>query len=219
MTSRKKPKGLPKAVLNLSHLSSRDKIAGVQAIITTAAASPALKASAPLQQAQKTLAATHDDVVTALAAHDGAKKTWLAAEQDLLHKESALVAASNAFRDTVNAMPGLDEPTIASLGLKVAGQKGASRAMIAPDSLVTRLGKQPGEIDVQWKPVTGAKTYLVQTTEDAAASTGWANVAAVTKAKVVLKGLTSGKRTWIRVATVGSNGMSAYGSPVAASVA
>ena len=219
MTSRKKPKGPPKASLNLSHLSSRDKIAGVQAIVATAAASPALKASAPLQQAQKTLSTAHDDVVASLATHDAAKKAWMAAEQDLLHKESALVTASNAFRDTVNSMAGLDEPTIASLGLKIAGQKGASRSMIAPTGLVTKLGKQPGEVDVQWKRVAGAQTDLVQTTEDSAASVGWTNVAAVTKAKVVLKGLTSGKRTWIRVATVGSNGMSAYGSPVAASVA
>ncbi|HZU99894.1 MAG TPA: hypothetical protein VFF73_24485 [Planctomycetota bacterium] len=219
MSNSRKPKAAPKAVLNISHLATKEKVAAALAITNTATTAAAVKSSPALQQALKSFAAAHDDVQTALANHDAAKKAWMSAEQDLLQKEGSLVAAGNLYRDAVNATPGMDEATIASLGLKVSGPKGAAKVMTAPANVAARAGKQAGEVDLRWKPVDGAKTYLVQTTDDPAALTGWADAAAVTRAKVALKGLTSGKRMWVRVATVGSNGQSAYGSPVAASVA
>jgi hypothetical protein len=219
MVMKKKVKGLPKAVLSISDLATKDKVAAVQAITSTAASSPVLKASPALQQAQKTLVAAHDAVEASLGTHDGAKKAQSAAEEDLRQKEAALVAAANAYRDIVNATPTLDEPAIAGLGLKVAGARGASPAMTPPQGVTTKLGQQPGAVSVSWTPVKGAKTYLVQTTEDPAAATGWVEAAAVTKAKVALEGLTSGKRTWVRVATVGPSGTSPFGEPVSARVA
>src|SRR5579872_4301119 len=102
MSTHKKAKGLPKAVLSISDLATKDKVAAVQAITSTAAVSPVLQASPALQQAQKTLSAAHDAVETALGTHEAAKKASSAAEEDLRQKEATLVAAANAFRDSVN---------------------------------------------------------------------------------------------------------------------
>jgi len=219
MSNSKKPKAAPKAVLSISDLSIKNKLASTQAIVSTSNLSPLLKTPGSLQKAQQALSASHDDLQTAVNAHDAAKKAWLAAEQTMLAKEGVLLGSANVYRDTVNAIPNLDQPTIASLGLKVAGQKSAPKDLVAPAAIAAKAGSQPGQVNVKWKPVVGAKTYLVQTTEDPAATTGWIDAAAVTKSKASLSGLTSGKRAWIRVASVGSAGTSAYSSPAAASVA
>ncbi len=218
MVKSKRPKTALKAVLNISKLPVKSLVAATQAIVDTAATSPALTSSKPIQQAQQGLAVATSNLQTSLSAHDTSKKTWQAAEQQLLADQTAVINAANTYRDLVNATPNLDAQTINSLGLKVQGQKTASKAMSFPLDIVVKPGKQPGELDVKWKRVAGAKTYLIQVTEDPNGVTGWVDANAVTKSKVSLPGLTSGKRAWVRVASVGSSGTSAYSAASAASV-
>jgi hypothetical protein len=215
----KRPLTAPKGVVDISSLSLPNKITAAQVIVNTAASSSVLKASKPIQQAQQTLATATDTALDAVNAHAAAKKAMAQAETQLLSSETGLINAANAYRDTVNLTPNIDPPTIMALGLKVAGARGSVKAMTPPVGVVAKIGAGQGEVTVRWKRIPSAKTYVVQTTQDPAAQTGWTETAIVTKSKVVLTGLPSGKRTWIRVASVGAAGTSAYGAPIGASVA
>jgi hypothetical protein len=209
-----KPKTGPRAVLNVSQLPVRERLLACRAIVDQAATSPALKNSKTLQQFHQDFAAAQSDLEAALAALDAARKTVATAEQEVATKEVALTDAGNLFCNAVNATPGIDDPTIASLGLKPLARRGAPKAVSAPLSVKTKIGKEPGEAIVRWKPVAGAHAYIVEATDDPSAETGWAHVATSTRATVVVSGLTAGKRTWVRVAAVGAAGVSGFTGPV-----
>ncbi|HZU95125.1 MAG TPA: fibronectin type III domain-containing protein, partial [Planctomycetota bacterium] len=200
---------------NVSQLPVRERVSACRAIIDQAATSPALKTSKALQQYHQDFASAQVDLEAAIAALDAARKVVAAAEQEVAVKDAALTMAGNKFCSAVNATPGIDDPTIASLGLKLLPRRGALKAMSPPLEVRTKIGKNPGEAIVRWKPVARAQTYSVETTDDPSALTGWVHVASSTRATVVLSGLTAGKRTWVRVAAVGAAGTSGFTPPVA----
>ena len=75
-------------------------------------------------------------------------------------------------------------------------------------------GINSGELDYSFEKVPGAKSYVYQATPDPITNNSvWSNEMG-TKRRFVFSGLESGKRYWVRVAAVGSNGSPAYSDPV-----
>ncbi len=76
-----------------------------------------------------------------------------------------------------------------------------TRAVLAITS-----GDNAGELDPNWDPVAGERSYEIQTSPDPITSTSWVAKGSVTKSKAVLSGLTSGQKMWVRVRAIGTAG-------------
>ena len=91
--------------------------------------------------------------------------------------------------------------------------KSAGGATTAPDmvaNLSITAGDNAGELDLQWDPTNGAKTYDVQTSPDPITTTSWVAHPSVSKSKAAILGLTSGAKMWARVRGVGAGGTGAW---------
>lgn len=75
-------------------------------------------------------------------------------------------------------------------------------------------GPNAGELDLRFKRVPGAKSYVYQTTpEPLTEASLWYNQAG-TASKTRFAGLQSGKRYWCRVMAIGTGGQTVYSEPL-----
>jgi len=74
--------------------------------------------------------------------------------------------------------------------------------------------QHPGTINLSWKKVRGAKSYLIERALDSNQPLEWAVATMSTKSKAVVNTMTSGLRYWFRVAAVGSAGPGAWSEPI-----
>ena len=81
-------------------------------------------------------------------------------------------------------------------------------------NLAVTAGDHDGELNGQWDPIAGAKTYEVQTSADPFTAMSWFKPKSVTKSMAVLTGFTSGARIWVRVRAIGSGGEGNYSSEI-----
>lgn len=75
-----------------------------------------------------------------------------------------------------------------------------------------------GNISLEWNPVPEADSFVVQLTETPNEPASWNTVppergGAVTRSETVITGLVSGKKYWLRIASVNAAGVSEYSDP------
>ena len=104
-----------------------------------------------------------------------------------------------------------DVAKIQSAGMDVRDEAGASVVPAVPEGLSATAGDMEGEIDLQWEPVSNAKSYAIQQSPDPPGT--WAQAAISTKSKHSITNLTSGDKYWFRVAAVGAGGQSGWSDP------
>jgi hypothetical protein len=126
---------------------------------------------------------------TAVADGDAAAATGA----NLLNQEAAYVQTTSAG----------DAVKIQSSGFDVASD-GAPIHMTKVLNLGAAVGDSPGEIDLNWNPVSGAKSYEIHTATDPNTPASWAFKDNATKSKATLDGLTSASRIWVRVRAIGA---------------
>ncbi len=137
----------------------------------------------------------------------------LTAKQNLTLRDDAvlaLVAALTSLVGYVQSQSGGDAAKIQSAGMSV---KAATAPVGVPDmvsNLSLTSGDAEGELDAQWDPIRGARSYELQLSPDPVTSNSWVNKPSVTKSKAVFTGLTSGAKMWVRVRAVGAAGQGAY---------
>jgi len=71
-----------------------------------------------------------------------------------------------------------------------------------------------GTINLSWKKVRGAKSYLIERALDSNQPLEWVVATMSTKSKAVVNTMTSGLRYWFRVAAVGSAVPGAWSEPI-----
>ena len=120
----------------------------------------------------------------------------------LLNQEGAYVQTTS----------GGDAVKIQSSGFDVASDGGPIH-MTKVENLGAATGDSPGEIDLNWNPVSGAKSYEIQTATDPNTPASWAFKDNATKSKVTLSGLTSASRIWVRVRAIGANDKGGWSDP------
>lgn len=76
----------------------------------------------------------------------------------------------------------------------------------APGNLRATLSIMPGGIVLRWKPVKGAKSYIIECREHNVPGAPWQQIKISTKAKVEVMNLTPGKEYAFRVRAVGAAG-------------
>ncbi len=142
---------------------------------------------------------------TALTA---AQQAQAAAQQKTAVKDAARAAletALNTRRSYVDSKSGGDEAKILSTGFAVRAAGSPVGALPAPIDFLATFGDNPGEVDVTWSAVKGAKSYIVEVRENVA-GTAWGGARVVTKSRATIDGLTTGKTYAFRVRAVGTAG-------------
>lgn len=83
-----------------------------------------------------------------------------------------------------------------------------------PVSLNATSGDTEGEIDLNWEPVKGANTYLIQKSTDSGRPVKWTNEDIVAKSSYTVTKLRCRHQYWFRVAAIGRKGQGSWSEPV-----
>ena len=103
-----------------------------------------------------------------------------------------------------------NESKILSAGMSIRDTATPVGQLLPPLALSCMAGNNDGEIDLNWEPVRGANSYLIQMTTDPNVPDSWSNKANATESYAVILGLTSGNKYWFRVAGIGAAGQGAF---------
>ena len=137
-----------------------------------------------------------------------AEQAQAAAQQKTAVKDAAradLEGALNGRRNYVDTKSGGDEAKILSTGFGVRAAATPIGALPAPIDFLATFGDNPGEVDLTWSAVKGAKSYIVEVRENVA-GTAWGGAKVGTKSRATIDGLTTGKTYAFRVRAVGTAG-------------
>ena len=108
-----------------------------------------------------------------------------------------------------------DDQKISSAGMNIRNIAAPIGQLPAPMNLYAEAGNNDGQIDLNWEPVRGARSYVVEITTDANVPTSWKHKTNVTESSAAITGLTSGGKFWFRVAGVGAAGQGPFSDPCA----
>ena len=150
---------------------------------------------------------------TGLAASDAANAT---AKQKTTEKNTvmdALRRGTAQLGTSVEATSGGDAAKIQSAGMDVKATSTPIGTPAQVQDFALSAGDHDGELDAQWSPVNGAKSYELETSPDPITLTSWGNKQATTKSKLTITGLTSGTRVWARVRALGAAGPGNWSDP------
>ncbi|MFH1227596.1 MAG: fibronectin type III domain-containing protein [Planctomycetota bacterium] len=159
-----------------------------------------------------------------LADITAAKTALLTAYNDALSKRTQAKAATDLMADkekdferllTLEALyvenaSGGDELKIQSAEMSIRAVAVPVGQLPGPLALSAMAGNNDGEIDLNWEPVRGANSYVIQMTTDPNVLDSWAPKANATESYAVILGLTSGQKYWFRVAGIGAAGQGAF---------
>jgi len=108
-----------------------------------------------------------------------------------------------------------NETKISSAGMDVRHRAVRIGELSVPKNLLAKAGGGDGEIILNWDPVRGARSYVVEITTDANVPSSWKHKTNVTESSAAITGLTSGGKFWFRVAGVGAAGQGPFSDPAA----
>jgi len=193
--------------LNLRNLSVTDKIAKGRQIVTAMTNNARFaNPSPPLSDVTTTL----DDLERAFALVQAARSevTTKIVSQD--NAEGKLDQALTQLAGYVESVAGKDDTVITSAGMDTKAPPSAPTIPTAPQGLGATAGEHEGEINLTWKPVANARSYIIEFSLDPATAGSWTHSGVATAANKTIFSLTSGKRYWFRVAAVGAVGQSGW---------
>ena len=193
--------------LNLRSLSVTDKIAKGRHIVTSITNNttfptpnpPLTEVTAALEELDKAQAAVQvakSEVATRVLTQDSA--------------ETKVNQMLTQLAGYVESVAGTDDALITSIGMETKASRSAPQAPTVPQGLSATAGDHEGEIKLSWKPISNARSYAIESSQDPATATTWTHVGVATSANKAITNLTSGKRYWFRVAAIGAGGQSGW---------
>ena len=99
-----------------------------------------------------------------------------------------------------------EEVRILSSGFKVRSAATPTKPMTQPQALRFKLSPYPGQVDLKWEPVPGARTYFVEKSVDGA--NDWQQCGTCTRSSIHIAGFASTIYMWFRVSAIGGLGTS-----------
>lgn len=132
--------------------------------------------------------------------------------------EAALDGQTTLLGAYVDNTSGGDAVKIQSAGMNVRSDKSPSVALEQVGNLSASAGDDEGQIDLQWDPVKGAKSYEIQTSPDPITATSWRSLTPSSKSRSSHSGLTSGAKMWFRVRAIGKGDPGAWSDPAVKTV-
>ena len=193
--------------LNLGRLSVTEKIARGRHIVSK------LTDNASFSDPHPSLAevtAAVNELETAFGRVQSARSevTTQAGTQD--NAEKKLDQLLTRLGNYVESIAGTDETLITSAGLEIKGSRSSATVPTVPQGVAAAAGEHEGEIVLSWKAVPNAYSYIIEFSLDPATSTSWTHIGIATAANKAVSSLTTGKRYWFRVKTVGAAGESGW---------
>jgi hypothetical protein len=202
-----------KVKLALFDKSDADLLTFAQAHVTAMAGNANFTTPLPATVAFATVLTTYSTALgnfnTAQAAAKTATTIKDTARQAL---ETALTSRGDYVQLTANGAAD-PEAVVESAAFSVRSGKTPPGMPSQVANLSITAGDNAGELDLQWDPVNGAKSYNAQICPDPITEPGWVSKPDVTKSKAVVLGLTSGNKVWARVRAVGPGGIGAWSDP------
>jgi hypothetical protein len=201
---------MAKVKLNLNNLPDVQVIQRANEIKTAMTGNAAFATPTPTLTAVGTAITTAQ---TALTASDNAATT---SKQATANKDTAVDALRGLIMQLatyVELTAAGDEAKILSAGMDVRSARAPSGTPDTVSNLSVTAGDNAGELDLQWDPVAGAKSYEVHTSPDPVTASSWTSQPTVTKSKTAARSLPSGTRVWTRVRAINTAGQGAWSSP------
>jgi hypothetical protein len=113
----------------------------------------------------------------------------------------------------VESIADTDETIIASAGMQSKALRTTPSIVVAPQALSATASDHEGEIDLNWRKVDNAKSYVIQISPDPPTAESWSHAETTTVTNKTIQKLISGKKYWFRVAAIGSLGQSGWSEP------
>ena len=200
--------------LALAELTPEEKVQLATNINDSMTGNPIYTTPAPTLAS---LVATAAGLTAAITNAADKRQQSLVATMELDAAEDALDAAITQLGSYVENTSNGVEADILSSGMGVKGAAVPAGNLSAPGPIAATTGDAPGEVDLSWPRLTGAKSFVIQYATDPATPDGdWKFATTSTKSSCTVTGLTAGTRHWFRVAATGSAGQSPWSSPVTA---
>jgi hypothetical protein len=204
-----------KVKLNLDARSDADLLTFAQAHVTAITGNASFTTPLP---APTGFATTLTAYQTALGnfntAQAAAKQATQVKDTARLALESALTQRGN-YVELTAASAADPVAVIESAGFSARSAASASQVPDPVGNLSITAGDNAGELDLQWDPAQGAKSYEVHVSPDPVTATSWASHTSVTKSKAIVSGQPSGAKVWARVRAIGPGGTGAWSDPAA----
>jgi hypothetical protein len=193
--------------LNLRNLSVTEKIAKGRQIVTamtnnTSFANP----NPPLPEVTTAL----DDLEKAFASVQAARSEVATRTVTQDNAATKLDQTLTQLAGYVESVAGKDDTLITSAGMETKSIRSAPTVPISPQGLSATAGDHEGEINLAWKPIANARSYVIEFSLDPATASSWTHAGVATAANKTIANLTSGKRYWFRVAAIGAVGQSGW---------
>ena len=199
-----------KVKLNLKDKSDSDLLAFAQAHVAAMTGNanfttplPATTAFAPVLTAYSTALGNFNTAQAAAKLATTAKDTARNALEAILTQRGNYVELTATSAADPAAV-------VESAGFSVKSSKSPAGVPDMVTNLSITAGDNAGELDLQWDPSNGARSYDIQLSPDPVTATSWTAQPSVTKSKAVVMGLTSGAKMWARVRGVGPGGTGAW---------
>ena len=201
---------MAKVRLGLKKMSVLDKIALATRIVTAMTGNPNFPAPVPaladITAVKIGMQTVYNNALTLRQQSNAA--TYLQAKKEkeidrILTQVALYVENISAGNDT----------KISSAGMSVRHSITPIGPLSVPKKLSAKAGQNDGEIILNWEPVRGARSYVVEITTDANVPSSWKHKTNVTESSASIRGLTSGTKFWFRVAGVGAAGQGPYSGP------
>ncbi|MEO7310394.1 MAG: fibronectin type III domain-containing protein [Chitinophagaceae bacterium] len=172
----------------------------------------------PAFAAPKPTLAEVDAAVHALeAAYKEALDGGKSKKASMLEREDELDRLVSDLADYVQATAGGNAETIRSSGFDVRAAPTPVAELEHVSNLRATISQRNGEVMLDWKPLNGARTYVIEKSTDG--SNGWVVCGHSTRSHGVVTGLPSLTHSWFRVAGIGTTGQSPWSDIVKSLVA
>jgi hypothetical protein len=202
---------MSKAKLNFRNLSVTAKLAKAKQIVTALTGNPNFPNPNPSLSA---VIAVIMQTETTLAERDAAQQLAKTKTTELNTLEDKLDRVLSQLAAYVDSAAGGDEVKILSAGLDTrAAATSTTNNPTQPERLHVTAGDHEGELDASWDTVPGARSYVIETSEDPPTPTSWKHTGVSTKSRYTIERLESGKRHWVRVAAINTIGQSGWSDP------
>lgn len=161
-------------------------------------------------------------ITTAATALETAYNAALTARQVAKSKTAAMVDAEKALdvlvmqlANYVENTSGGDEAKIESSGFSVCRIPAPPIGPLpAPTDVSLAPNENPGTMDMDWRGVHGARSYVIERAADAPVL-AWVGAGTTTRSRAIVNTMTSGTKYWFRVAAVGAAGQGPWSAAIA----
>ena len=157
------------------------------------------------------LGAVRDEMMTAQTKQALALLNYKKSTAALHAIEDKYSAKARQLGAYVEAQAAGDATVIQSSGMPVKHTSTAKRPMTQVEELSVTTGDAPGELDIHFHSVKGAKAYLIRYGQDGPDNLTEKEV--FVKSRGELHGLISGKEAWVQVAAKGADGQGPWSQP------